>query len=188
MATLIRFAKGELITIDATTSRDATQTVEVTDHPIESGASVTDHQIIRPIEIKIEGMLVDFPLGAQAAEGEPGRAFRLFEMLDAAQLDGELLTVIGPDRQWERMKIVTLSAPTRRKGTIKFTASLKQVRVVETQTVAVRRTTLPKGKGKNNGGRQTGREASAGEKKKSLAAKLNDKTFDAISGMILGDN
>jgi hypothetical protein len=109
-------------------------------------------------------------------------------MLDAAQLNGELLTVIGSDRQWERMKIITLAAPTRRKGTIKFSASLKQVRVVETQTVALRRTSLAKGKGKTNGGRQTGREASEAEKKKSLAAKLNDKAFGAISGMILGEN
>lgn len=187
MATLIRFANGDSITIDATTARDATQSVDVTDHPIETGAFVSDHQIVKPLELKLEGTLVDFPLGALAQEGEEGRAFRLFEMLDAAQLDGELLTVVGPDRTWDNMKIVTLAAPTRRKGTIKFTASLKQVRLVETQTVAVRRTNLNKGKGKQNGGRQTGPNATTAERKKSLAAKLNDRAFEGISNMILGD-
>jgi hypothetical protein len=186
MATLIKFPDGSSFTIDATTTRNPTTTVEVTEHPIETGASVTDHQIIRPFDLKLDGTLVDFPLKDTANEGAVGRAARLFDRMEAAQLGGELLTVVTPDKQWERLKIVTLSAPVRRKGTINFSASLKQVQVVETQTVAVKRTNLAKGKGKTNGGRQTGRDATPAEKRKSLAAKLNDKAFDAVSNMILG--
>lgn len=187
MGTQIKFASGDVVEIDATTSRVPTTQVEVTQHPIETGATVADHRIVRGSEIQLEGLLVDFPLGKRRVEGAAGRARAIFDRLEGAQLAGELLTVLAPDKAWSNMLITSLSAPKGANGSIQFSASLKQIQLATSQTVAIARAKTVKASPRVDGGRQTGSDATAPEKRKSLAARLNDGAFDGVTKLILGD-
>lgn len=54
------------IQLDAVVSEQHTNTVTVTDNPVESGVDVTDHSVVQPKVINIVGVVSDSPLGAEA--------------------------------------------------------------------------------------------------------------------------
>jgi hypothetical protein len=60
--------------IDATLSEDHDHDADVTDHPVESGAAITDHVRIRPLVVSLEGIVSDSPIGDVAFEREEGAA------------------------------------------------------------------------------------------------------------------
>lgn len=49
------------IVLDATVKEDFTAPAEATQHPVENGADVTDHVIIRPNTLTISGMITEIP-------------------------------------------------------------------------------------------------------------------------------
>lgn len=66
MALKILFRTGntlDTITFDASVSEQHGSESTVTDHPVETGANIIDHIRDLPSTLRIEGVLVDFPLG-----------------------------------------------------------------------------------------------------------------------------
>ncbi len=57
-------ATQDLLTLDAALSIDEQHQAQVTDHPIETGAVVTDHVILRPTNWKLEGIVTATPVVA----------------------------------------------------------------------------------------------------------------------------
>ncbi len=56
--------------IDALISIDPQRTGEATTHPIETGALITDHFILAPTVVVVEGIVSDTPIGEVATERE----------------------------------------------------------------------------------------------------------------------
>jgi hypothetical protein len=56
----------DTILVDATMSDAATYGSEPTSHPVESGSEISDHAILKPIELKIEGFISETPLSLNA--------------------------------------------------------------------------------------------------------------------------
>lgn len=54
------------IFLDATVSEDFENPSELTQHPVENGADIGDHIILKPRRLTIEGVISDAPLGVSA--------------------------------------------------------------------------------------------------------------------------
>lgn len=54
------------IILDATISEDFDQPIEVTTHPVEKGVDISDHVILRPKTLKIEGKISETPFSTSA--------------------------------------------------------------------------------------------------------------------------
>lgn len=144
--------------LDCSLSERHAGDVEVTDHPVEQGANIADHARAKPEVITIEGMVTNSPLidgsliDTAAAVTRAGAALdKLRKLKDT----GTLVTVFTSIRQYENMVITSLEVPRDVKtgNVLRFTATLKQVRVVQNKTVAIK-TNLSAAKSKQNLGKK----------------------------------
>lgn len=125
--------------IDAALSEEHTFDSEVTEHPVEKGADISDHVRARPIEVTIDGVVSDTPIGslAQRRTGVPSSdAFaRLMQIRDAR----EPITIQTSLKTFENMILQSLSAP-RDSSTgdaFRFRASFIQVQLVTNERTTV---------------------------------------------------
>lgn len=138
------------VILDATLSEMHRKTNNITSHPIEEGANVTDHIQQLPDEIELVGMVSDFPVywGASLTARSPivndpelGRVFRskkAYLELERIMADGELVDVVTTFKTYENMAITSLTVP-KDAGSgndARMTISLKEVVRVESKEVA----------------------------------------------------
>ncbi|QQP86947.1 phage baseplate protein [Entomomonas asaccharolytica] len=64
------------ITLDVTTSEEHESTLRITDNPIESGAVISDHAVVEPKQINIEGIVVDYEPSNGFASSQSNLAVR----------------------------------------------------------------------------------------------------------------
>lgn len=162
--------------LDATISNGFQGDVEVTEHPVEVGADMSDHARVKPEVVTIEGIISNTPLNrsqatrivqgrgvalettalTDAPAGAAGHAetalAKLIDMKDARQL----VTVVTERRTYKGMMLTSLSVPHDAKtgDALRFTATFKQVRLAEVRRKEVTVTREPKAKGKTNTGKQ----------------------------------
>lgn len=139
----------------------------VTEHPVERGADMVDHVRARPIEIELECVVSDTPIGAIAtdptrqAEGQdaPLPSEDAYARLQAIRDARQPVTIETSLGTWTSMALVMLSVPRSREttGGLFFTATFRQVRVVETQRVTVR-TAQPNAKRTGRHGYRAGKK------------------------------
>lgn len=148
---------------------------ETTEFPVESGADLTDHVRQLPIEVEIEGIVSDTPIGgmkeirnaSQADRGAvPGPelppdaqkptalALAHFERIRSRRLP---VTIQTATKLYERMAMIAFSPPrdARTGKAMRFTARFKQITVVTNQRSAVK-TATPRGQGVGKGGAKPG--------------------------------
>jgi len=146
------------LAIDCTVTETHTATSTVTEHPVESGAKITDHIRPDPVQLSITGIVSDTPIGSrqvqrsiavggasvQVTQQEPptsttgyGRA--AWAKLDAIRTAAKPVKVVTRDKTYENMALVSLSVPKESKtgGALNFTAQFKQVRIVYNRTTRV---------------------------------------------------
>ena len=63
-------AKTSVILVDATLSDNVTLEAELTTNPVEKGIGVTDHVIIKPKKIEVEGIVSEAPIQLESAYSE----------------------------------------------------------------------------------------------------------------------
>lgn len=195
----------DLLTIDATLEEVHSYTQEVTEHPVERGADITDHVRPKPVELRLRGIVSDTPidgsyvhaalnaapgLGISAAAGLAGASLSLlhnasiskqtFEMLRRMASGGGMLTIHTPYLDYTSM-VITSAEITRDQhsgAALVFALSLRQITTVESATVDV---TLPAmAQAPLNMGQQQTSPASAAVSKKSiLRATLGGANVDA---------
>ena len=157
----------DALVLDASVKEEHLAEVEVTDHPVEQGAAVSDHARPKPEELTIEGLVSNTPLNfiqarrsvtsegftwttsaqTNAIRGNPGNAEAAYVTLRAMRDAPRLLTIITALRSYDNMVMTSLKIP-RDKDTgdvLKFTAKFKQVRIV-TNAVTVVATKVKKAK------------------------------------------
>lgn len=146
------------LTFDAVLRETSTDSGELTEYPVESGADRADHYRVRPRGLSLTGVLTGTPL---ADEPFGGRELRLHEALVALQRAGEPLTVATSVRTYTSMVITDIRTP--RQGTSQALAvevELRELLTATTQTI-----TLPPelqrrgGAGRRNAGTQATRAA-----------------------------
>lgn len=164
---------------DATFEEVHTSELEVTDSPIESGSSVTDHAFLKPYKLRITAGVTNTPfnvqLGDPFGEGDTRikNAFRLLRELQARREPFSVNTGLTP---YDNMVVVSLTTPQDKSSAnaIVFTAELREVNIVYTQIVdyparkpgkATSQASKKKDKGEQQGKEQ---EATSPQKKSAL--------------------
>lgn len=197
------------LAIDCTVTETHTATSTVTEHPVESGAKITDHIRPDPVQLSITGIVSDTPIGSkqvqravsvggasvQVTQQEPpssatgfGRA--AWAKLDAIRVAAKPVKVVTRDKTYESMALVSLSVPKEAKtgGALYFTAQFKQIRIVYNRTTKVVVAKATKSHKKQDTGKQPTAELA---QPKNYSSELRDlagdagvdKALDRISGV-----
>lgn len=138
-----------VVTIDADISTEHTAEWIITDHPIETGSSISDHKIRKPREITISGMISNIPFGIGVfyftfsvktlltGNFDKNRSVTAWEQLQEIANSSELVSVVTSLESFDNMQITSLRAVrTVETGKcLDFVATLKEVQTVESQEV-----------------------------------------------------
>lgn len=140
-----------------------TQTSEATEFPVESGADLTDHVRRLPLELEIEGIVTNTPIGGmvelRGATASADRsalhlptptelALAHFDRIVERRLP---ITIQTSTKLYEQMVMISNTEPrdaTTGKA-MRFTASFRQITIVTNQRTLVR-TAAPRGSGVKN--------------------------------------
>jgi Dit-like tail protein len=148
--------KGNIggITVQATIEEVMTDTLEVTENPVEAGAAVTDHSFIKPAQLvmrcgwsnssqgafitAVSGVLQSLFSGGQPSPSD--FVSGIYSQLLALQQSRQLFTVSTTIRQYTSMLMpsLVLTRDEKTSQALMVTLTMKQFIIVNTQT-----TTLP---------------------------------------------
>jgi hypothetical protein len=123
---------------DLTISENHERRAEVTDHPVESGSTISDHVILAPERLRLEGFVTDSPAAVMSTAY--GRTQSAFEQLEQAWRDRIPLQVITGRKTYQDMIIESLDLPRNRPESMRFTIDLKQIKIVQSETAALPQT------------------------------------------------
>jgi hypothetical protein len=146
------------LTLDATTSLNHSGDVDVTEHPVEDGGNISDGARPKQAVLSVEGIFSDNPLSLPP--GAPGtgagRAKEAYANLKRVKDAGGVVSITTGLEAYANMIIKKLSTPeTSKMGrSVKFSMELTQVRLVRSQTVAIRKVKTPKAQPKQNDGKK----------------------------------
>jgi hypothetical protein len=59
---LLAISMIDALTLDVTIQETHTANAEITEHPVEQGADITDHVRPKPVELRMEGIITDTPI------------------------------------------------------------------------------------------------------------------------------
>lgn len=149
-----------LFQFDASINETFSKTAEVTDHPVESGADVTDHIRRLPEEITLRGWVSNDPIAILASLrfGPPPRkrAEDAYDDLRRIMDNGQLVKVVTSLRDFENMALTSI-AVTREKDSgriLDATIGLREIVIASTEV-----TEPPEPQQSNRGKkRQTGKQ------------------------------
>ncbi|CDL79914.1 phage baseplate protein [Xenorhabdus cabanillasii] len=115
---------------------------EITEHPVQLGAAISDHAYDRPSEVTMElgfaggGSLIDmFDLGTGTSLGKSPKA--VYQQLLALKASKKPFNVTTGKRQYKNMLIRAIEVTTDKtsENVLMVTLTLREVIIVETQTV-----------------------------------------------------
>ena len=144
------------ITFDVVMEEQHEDILEVTGHPVEFGASISDHAYMQPATVTIRAGVSD---SSGSSTGEKN-SVAVYEALRKLQASREPFDIITGKRKYGNMVITALSTMTDAdtENALIVTAECRQVIIVNTQTVSV----PPRSRHKNAG--KTGSTANKGQK------------------------
>lgn len=196
---------AQTLAFDAEVTEQFSGEMDITDHPMERGANATDHARKKPSSLQVEGLLTDalrevFASGSIVTRARPGRALASFRQLEEIRDQALVCTIKTAARTHENMLLQSLSWTRDRSsvtvgpgliaqdtgknydgtGALRIKGTFREVRFVDSQTVAITKTKVTKAKGKVEGGKQTTSPASKAEENKSLLKKLVGGITDAL--------
>lgn len=122
------------LVFDAVFEEQHESTLEVTDNPVETGVVISDHAFMKPLRLTIHAGVTDTPLND---DPEEGRSKKAFEALTALQARAEPFDVQTGLKLYKNMVCATVRTG-QDKDTVNafiFTADLREVQIVSTQTV-----------------------------------------------------
>lgn len=127
---------GGLI-FDVTIEESHTDELEISDHPVEQGAQITDHSFKKPSGLTIKA-------GQSNSSGEQAGDLRTVEAYNALlklQSDREPFDVITGKRAYKNMLVKSLSVTTDRvtENVLMFTAELREILIANVRVVSVPR-------------------------------------------------
>lgn len=135
-------------------------TDRVTDHPVEDGINISDHVVLGPRELTMEGLITDAPLqliqGVDSSiEGGSSRSTRAWHVLKSYR--GRILTAITGLDRIEQAMLTGVSAP--RTGTtgdgIVLAIRVREVVIVTSEIVAFPNSATDRGTSQQDRGKQS---------------------------------
>lgn len=144
----------DVLELDASVSEEHGFEADVTEHPVEKGANITDHVRQKPRTVRITGIVSNTPLPSFTAPlanlGAGDRAVAAWQNLQEIHLSGKLVTVVTSLEEYADMALVSVSVPrdAQRGNVLEFTAVLRQVTTVESESVSAPDAPRPRRKSK----------------------------------------
>lgn len=143
--------KGKIgpIEIQATLEENLSDTMQVTEHPVEKGASITDHSYMRPSEVVLHcgwsNSSAQALLGASSAlvnGGGPSRSdyiSGIYTQLQALQQSRERFTITTSKRLYTDMLITGMQVTTdhRTNDSLMVSITCRQVIIVSTRATSM---------------------------------------------------
>jgi hypothetical protein len=125
------------ITMDVTVEETHVDELELTEHPVEQGAAVSDHAYLLPRKVTIRA-------GASDSGGDTpaeGRCVEIYRQLLELQGTREPFELVTGKRSYQSMQIKSLTETTDKDSgaIIMVTAELREVTVATVQVVAIPR-------------------------------------------------
>lgn len=180
---------AEVFVFDAVLSEDHEENAEVSTHPLETGAEVTDHVRVSPISFSISGIVSNTPL-----DGEPGadRDFAAWDRLRGLKNARRPLRVVTPLRVYDDMVITSISTKRDPDGGQALAASiwLKQIVTADRRTITLPERVVPRRRPRavqtTDAGRQTADPPTPEDKKIAEAAPKNESWLRGAFGSLWG--
>lgn len=132
------------LSVDATIRREHRRSAQITRHPIEDGADVTDHAILDPVSLSVEGVISDAPisyftpiisgLGSLTDyDSSTERSAQHFEILENLWKSRVPFDVVTRKRFYRNMLISSLNIPesSRQGNSLWFSCTLEEVRIID---------------------------------------------------------
>lgn len=165
---------------DVTISERHTSTADVTEDPVELGAATTDSVRARSRGLDLQLLVSDDVRDATGSlVTDEGRAERILAQFEAFERDGTRLTitvggVYGFGRTYNNMVVsgTTVTRTKTARNTLTIDVSTKEIRVAQSQIVAVPKAKEPKGQPKTNAGDQNTNSTDTDDKHDSTLFKM----------------
>lgn len=124
---------------DAVFSTDHSANLTATQHPVQTGASISDHAYMEPDEVSVEVGMTDT---AASVSGGASRSVNAYTQLRAIMELREPVTLITRLKTYRNMLITSISAPDDYKTMNALRASIyfQQINMVSVSTVTVQET------------------------------------------------
>lgn len=136
--TTILHPDGSSLEFDALVSGSIIDVDQVTSHPIEDSAAVSDHVALGPRLLIVRVLSTETPIEGRAESSGPNRIVEVRDFLERCR--GERLTVLLDDfrfRQIDDLVLQRTSAEIRRFRDLPLDLEFVQVRVASAEVVAV---------------------------------------------------
>lgn len=126
------------ILMDVTVEESHTDELEITEHPVEQGAAVTDHAYVKPSTVTIKAGVSDASNKATAGDK---RSAAVYNALLKLQGTREPFDVVTGKRVYKNMLIKSLAVTTDQttENVLSVTAELQQIIIAHVNAVAVPR-------------------------------------------------
>lgn len=116
---------------DLTIEERHERSAEVTQHPIESGAQVSDHVILSPERVMLTGFVSDS--GVAVFGSQSGNTQSAFETLESAWRKGEPVSLVTGYKTYQDMVITRLNLPRNRPESMRFDMELQHVTILSSE-------------------------------------------------------
>ena len=137
MGTFIHRQNGNVIMFDTAETVVKDVSNQTTEHPVETGAPITDHVISIPLKVTITGFFSDAAFRADIKDTfdlGPGRATAILQALTAMRDNREIFILEARNEIFENMVLTTFSIPRD-----KETGDSSRVNIVCQQIIRVER-------------------------------------------------
>jgi hypothetical protein len=147
-----------------TIEENATDDMEITQHPVQEGATITDHAYVKPAQVSIKMLFNDHDLPLRDT----------YAQLLALQASAVPFDVITGKRQYTNMLFKSLSQTTDHltENVLSITAQLQQILIVSLSIVTVPARAKHKNPGKTGGTDNAGKKTPVPAEKKRVQSLL----------------
>ncbi|MBC17082.1 MAG: hypothetical protein CL942_08525 [Desulfovibrio sp.] len=162
------------LVMDVTVEENHNDDLEITDHPVENGANVTDHAFMQPPTVSITAGVSD---SGGTSTGDK-RSVEAYEKLLELQKKREPFDLITGKRVYKNMLIRSLSTTTDKEteNALIFTAELREVIMATVQAVSIPRS-------RQRRGMATGGTDSTGQKQLESKPQQSSALKDGLKGL-----
>jgi len=126
------------IKIDVVSQETHSLSDTITDHPVEEGSDVSDHDRPDPDQVTLECLITNTPLDGTAPD--PNRGNNAWQSLKNLRGTNTLLSVFTTLGRYDNMKITTLSATrtSQNFAGLEFSVTFKKIRIVQNKLTSQR--------------------------------------------------
>lgn len=167
---IVRDGQGDVFSFDATLSEQATDSADLTDHPVETGVDLTDHLKLNPTELQLTGIISGAPFPRQ---GLPSidREREAYQQLLELHRRGETVTIVTGLRVYRNMLLTTVTVGRSEGGeqAIRPQCTFREVQFGTAATI-----NIPDGKRRRSGKPSSGKGSQGNEQVKDKTKPEND--------------